>query len=959
VNAERWRQAKRIYGSVLEREPEQREAFLEEACAGDETLRKEVASLLAKEGRVQGLFNSPALELAAKALARDEAQMPANDLTGQTLSHYRILEKIGEGGMGVVYRAEDTRLKRSVALKLLPPQRVSDPARKRRFIKEARAASALTHPNIVTIYDIDQAGGMDFIAMEYVAGKTLDRQIPRKGMALDKVLGWGIQIAEALYAAHAAGIIHRDLKPSNIIESNNGQVKILDFGLAKLAERETAGGTTAEADRTSALPATDEGMILGTVTYMSPEQAQGKKVDARSDIFSFGAVLYEMISGGRAFEAESVAETMAAIIRDEPKPLGQVRNDVPDELARIIHRCLRKEPDRRFQSILDVSVELQEVQEALRSHPEAGQPRVRNLRWIVPVVVIAVALIIGWWLRRPAHELPAVLTAVPLTTYPGAENSPAFSPDGHQLAFFSNREKEDNWDIYVKTVGSGEALRLTSDPGVETNPAWSPDGSQILFLRSNPNATGVSAYTIPPLGGVERKVYETKFSTKNQLSGRRVTWTPDSKGIVISEREADADPNALFLVLLGTGERRRLTAPPSGFYGDADPAFSPDGSLFSFLRMRDLDAMDLYLIHVTPEYEPVGEPEILTDRVPVKWRNILGHAWGIGGKEIVLSIESGSTLARLWRVPVDDPGSSTRLDAAGFGATFPTFSEASHRLAFCVALWESSAWILNDPGDGKTGPTARKLISSTRREEQCQVSPDGEKIAFRSQRSGVANVWVCKKDGSGLSMVTNFDGTWCGSPAWSPDGRTLLFDSREKGQSEVYAIASEGGPLQQLTNHPAADVLPKFSRDGRWIYFTSNRTARWQVWKMPSSGGEPVQVTRNGGWYQQESVDGTTLFFAKDRATVGIYRMQIDGGEEVMFLPDARIERFAPTARGYYFWKGRELVFLDSYTQARRVVTVIEKDPAWFLSAFPDGQRLVYSQVDRRSSDLYLIENFR
>ncbi|RPJ63702.1 MAG: serine/threonine protein kinase, partial [Acidobacteria bacterium] len=286
VNAERWRQAKRIYGSVLEREPEQREAFLEEACAGDETLRKEVASLLAKEGRVQGLFNSPALELAAKALARDEAQMPANDLTGQTLSHYRILEKIGEGGMGVVYRAEDTRLKRSVALKLLPPQRVSDPARKRRFIKEARAASALTHPNIVTIYDIDQAGGMDFIAMEYVAGKTLDRQIPRKGMALDKVLGWGIQIAEALYAAHAAGIIHRDLKPSNIIESNNGQVKILDFGLAKLAERETAGGTTAEADRTSALPATDEGMILGTVTYMSPEQAQGKKVDARSDIFS-------------------------------------------------------------------------------------------------------------------------------------------------------------------------------------------------------------------------------------------------------------------------------------------------------------------------------------------------------------------------------------------------------------------------------------------------------------------------------------------------------------------------------------------------------------------------------------------------------------------------------------------------------------------------------------------------
>ncbi|RPJ60075.1 MAG: serine/threonine-protein kinase [Acidobacteria bacterium] len=961
MNPERWRQIRQIYNSALECKPELRGALLKEACAGDETLRKEVASLLDQEGRSQGFFDSPAVDVAAQALAKDQAQEPPPDLTGQTLSHYRILEKIGEGGMGVVYRAEDTRLKRSVALKLLPADRLSDPERKRRFVREARAASALNHPHIVTIHDIDQDDGLDFIAMEYVAGKTLDRQIPRKGMGLDKALGLGIQIADALAAAHAAGIIHRDLKPSNIMVTDSGQVKILDFGLAKLTERSEPD---AEEDRSTGSSArTEAGMILGTVTYMSPEQAQGKKVDARSDIFSFGAVLYEMISGRRAFEGESVGESLAAIIRDEPKPLSQVRHAVPDEFARIIHRCLRKEPDRRFYSMSDVRVELQEVQEAVKSHPEAGQSLAarRRLRWVVPVlvIVIALALVTGWWFSRPAQELPPVLTAVPLTTYTGVEHFAAFSPDGNQLAFSWNGPKEDNFDIYVKTIGPGEPLRLTSDPGIDSNPNWSPDGSLILFLRRNPNAKGVSVYTIPPQGGVERKVYESSFWAQPELSGRGMTWTPDSKGIVISEREADSDPNALFLVLLASGQKRRLTAPPRGFNGDSNPAFSPDGRILSFSRMRDLDSTDLFLLHMTPEYEPVGEPRVLTDRAPIKRRNVGGQAWGIGGKEILVSIESGSTSPRLWRVPVDDPQLSTRLDAAGSGAAHPAFSQASRRLAFSISYVEISAWLLTDAGDEKTRPIPQKLISSTRRESQCQVSPDGDKIAFRSDRSGAANIWVCNSDGARLLMVTNFDGPWCGSPAWSPDGRSIVFDARPNGQSDIYAGSPEGGPLRQITDHPSEDVMPSLSRDGRWMYFTSNRTGRWQVWKMPFSGGQPVQVTQNGGFYQQESVDGRTLFFGKDRLVTGVYRMPVEGGEEALFLPDAGIAGFAPTARGYYFWKGRELIFLDSSTNARRAVTVIERRPYWFLSAFPDGKSIVYSQIDRQSSDLYLIENFR
>ncbi len=289
MNPERYKRVDQVFQQALSQPPESVQSFLREACGGDESLRKEVASLLAQAGKSEGLFDSPALEVAAMALAKEQTPQPQPDLTGHTLSHYRILEKIGEGGMGVVYRAEDARLKRSVAIKLLPSDRVSDPERKRRFVKEARAASALNHPNIVTIHDIDQTEGIDFIAMEYVPGQTLDRQIPEKGMPIRRVLEIGIQIADAMAAAHSAGIIHRDLKPSNVMLSDGGQVKILDFGLAKLVEQAASGsGTNPEAEgRESSL--TEEGMILGTATYMSPEQAQGKPVDARSDIFSFGA----------------------------------------------------------------------------------------------------------------------------------------------------------------------------------------------------------------------------------------------------------------------------------------------------------------------------------------------------------------------------------------------------------------------------------------------------------------------------------------------------------------------------------------------------------------------------------------------------------------------------------------------------------------------------------------------
>ncbi len=335
-------------------------------------------------------------------------------MVGQTISHYRIEEKLGEGGMGVVYKARDTRLDRFVALKVLPADKVADPERKRRFVQEAKAASALNHPNIITIHDIDQADGVDFIAMEFVDGKALERLIPRNGMRLGDVLKYAIQIADALARAHAAGIIHRDIKPANIMATPDGHVKVLDFGLAKLAEVITddsqAPTQTMKADDT---PRTGEGVILGTVAYMSPEQAQGLKLDARSDIFSFGSVLYEMVTGRRAFEGATKISTLSAILHKEPSPAHDVIPDAPRDLEKIVARCLRKDPNRRFQHMADVKVALEELKEESESGKlEAGVPAAArpgftvSPRWAAVALTTILVAGAAWWLTRPRVAAP-------------------------------------------------------------------------------------------------------------------------------------------------------------------------------------------------------------------------------------------------------------------------------------------------------------------------------------------------------------------------------------------------------------------------------------------------------------------------------------------------------------------------------------------------------------------------
>jgi serine/threonine protein kinase len=434
MTPERWVQVKEIFSAARERPEQERAGWLDEACGTDGLLRGEVERLLAQD--------SESLESPARLLL-DQA-VPGLS-TGDLLSHYRIGGKLGEGGMGVVYKARDTHLDRFVAIKVLPTERVADPERKHRFVLEAKAASALNHPNIVTVHDIDQSDGIDFIAMEYVEGRTLNELIGRKGLKLNEALKYGVQIADALATAHSAGIIHRDLKPGNVMVTADRRVKVLDFGLAKLTEVDAQGSE--DFTRTEQ-QSTEAGVILGTVGYMSPEQAEGKEVDARSDIFSFGSMLYEMLSGRWAFRRDSPALTLAAVLHMDPPPLPA---EVPQELERFVARCLRKDPARRFQTMADLKVTLEELKEESDSGrllPAAQRPpgaaevatsllpqrRVALLGVAVPLVLALMVLgLYKFVWQKPVPPFQAM--RVTTLTATGKVRDAVISPDGKYLAY--------------------------------------------------------------------------------------------------------------------------------------------------------------------------------------------------------------------------------------------------------------------------------------------------------------------------------------------------------------------------------------------------------------------------------------------------------------------------------------------------------------------------------------------
>jgi eukaryotic-like serine/threonine-protein kinase len=963
----RWQQVEKLCQEALELKESQRKAFLEEACAGDEELRREVESLLKFDSRGGGFIEAPAMEVAAKMMAQEKPEL----LVGRQLGSYQILSLLGAGGMGVVYQARDTRLKRRVALKVLPTERVSDPERKRRFIQEARAASALNHPNIITIHDVGSENGIDFIVMEYVSGKTLDQRIPRKGMQLDETLKLAVQMADALAKAHSAGIIHRDLKPTNVMVTDEGLVKVLDFGLAKLTTVENDEGGT----RTTQLQ-TEEGTIVGTVSYMSPEQAEGKKVDARSDIFSFGSVLYQMFTGRLAFHGETKASTLAAILKENPKPPSQVVETLPKEVERLISRCLRKDVQHRFQHMDDLKVALEELKEesdsgALEAAGAAGAAVRGKLWWagvLAGIAIIVVALgLTGWyWLGR-SHQshVDAPLSAVPLTSYRGLENCPSLSPDGSQVAFEWCQEGQ-KCHIYVKQVGVEPSFQLTNAAANDRSPAWSPDGRLIAFIRELEGKKW-ALILVPQRGGPERQLEAWDVSKmEDVLDEPYLAWTPDSKWLAFPYTEAEQRSPSLFLISVETREKRQLTTSSPKVAGDTAPAFSPDSHALTFSR-GDWAQSDLYLLPLGEGYRPQGEPQ----RVDTGNSWNVGAAWTADGREIVFS-SGNSIYAALWRMEVAKPGKPVRVGFMSDHAVAPSISGTGKRLACSVQRADSNIWRVDLNGPGRKPGKPVQFISSTKAESDPAYSPNGKRIAFMSEQSGAPEVWICDPDGLNAVQLTSFGGAALNGPKWSPDGQSIaIYRGEERGQ--VYVVSATGSVPRRLTTPPNADQWPFWSQDGRWLYFSSKRSGQWAIWKMPPQGGEAIRVTRTQeiADVPHESPDGKFLYYYSGWPFSGsVFKIPVEGGEETKVLDSDSVHPNAlwtVRQQGIYYFtapddRGISVLCLYEFATGKTKEILKPERPVADIgdvAVSPDGRTILYSQYDEAGSDLMLVENFR
>ena len=876
---------------------------------------------------------------------------------GTRLGPYEIVSSLGAGGMGEVYKARDTRLDRMVAIKILPADKVADSDRKQRFIQEARAASALNHPNIVTIHDISADNGIDFIVMEYVQGKSLEQLIPSKGMRASEVLKYAIQIADAFAAAHSAGIVHRDLKPGNVMVTSDGQVKVLDFGLAKLTG--VVAGPLGPADATlTAHHKTQDGAIVGTIAYMSPEQAEGKPVDARSDIFSFGGLLYEMLTGRKAFSGDSKISTLSAILRQEPKPLAELVPDIPRDLDKIVQRCIRKDRDRRFQHMSDLKVALQDAKEESDSgvsgiNASNLKPRASRL----PVYATAAAVFLlaaagAWW---KLGQTPALASKVTPLTSTGSANNPAFSADGKLIAFSDSGPNRDNPDIFVQQIGSGNPLRLTTDPGVDASPVFSPDDRYIAFTRD-----AKTLLLVPVLGGPERKL--------GPVEGTYIDFSPDGKTIAVTARELKTDPLGIFLVSVDSGSRKRLTSGPLSFNGttsqnpgDYSPRFSPDGRMIAFDRQLFTTSHEVGVVTVGS-----GETKILSGGQ----QNINGLAWMPDSREVVYSARRG-TPQQLWTISAAG-GTPRPLSLAGEGAFGPVISRDGRRLAYvrrsrAVNIWRMD---LQPGGDGSSGNPV-KVISSTQWQGEPCISPDGKRIAFASDRSGTYEIWVSNFDGTSPVQLT-FLGGHAGSPMWSPDSRRIAFDFSGDGNPDIYVIDADGGAPKRLTTNPASDVLPSWSSNGLWIYFiayrkdVSNPAATSQIWRVSPEGGQEGQLTHQGVSFAMESPDGKVLYYSTGKA----WKVSPEGGagSPVVESPGGlTYHNWQPENDGLYFI-GRmgtssaaeyHLQFFDFATRKVTSLRQLEKLPSSGMSISSDRRYIFFGQLERDDSDVMLVENFR
>jgi serine/threonine protein kinase/Tol biopolymer transport system component len=858
MSKERWERTKQILEEALRLAPERRQSYLDLACGPDGELRAEVESLIASHEDAGRQFLAAAapdiLELTSSTgLPRGQMTLVA----GTKLGPYEIVAPLGAGGMGEVYRARDSKLQRDVALKLLPALFAADADRVARFEREARLLASLNHPHIGAIYGFEDTGNVPALVLELVEGDTLDDRVRRGPLPLAQALDIAQQIADALDAAHKSGIIHRDLKPSNIKITPDAMVKVLDFGLAKALAAE---GPSPEMSASPTLTGgTIAGAILGTAAYMSPEQARGQPVDKRTDIWAFGCVLFEMLTGSSPFERETVTDTVAAVVGTEPE-WKSLPADTPASIRRLLTRCLQKDAKRRLHDIADARIEIEDAM-AMPAEPLAAPKPRRLSRLTLSAVSLGIATAFAfvlWAVRdrfgRPAAE-PAIQDArvIRLTDLPGLQESPAISPDGRSVAFTGGVGGKRQ--VFVRLIAGGAPLQITRDAVDHECPRWSPDSSSILYF--SPAVSGTvqgSIGEIPALGGMPRRVVNSVgCADVSPTDGRLALFRLATEGIQLVTAPVD-------------GSRFDVVAEfaPATYY--LYPRWSPDGRWIAFQR-GDSIRFDIFVAPATG-----GQANQLT-----RDNNMMGgFSWLPDSTGIVYSSSRGGTMPYLptlglWQVTLRDG----RIHRITSGETSYMSPDISRSGAILVSRMKVQTDIWKFPVDGLPTENMRRGVRVTRQTGQVltpTASPDDKEVAFLSDSGGHANLWIVNTDSGGLRQITHERdlNVAVGVPVWSPDGRSIAFVSSRGNQGltfGVWLVDSDGSNLRNLVN---PGLGPAWSPDGRWVYYSTRggaATTDVMLKKVPVDGGPPVTV-RTERLRNVIGLHGATLYYLFDRPLV-------------------------------------------------------------------------------------------
>jgi serine/threonine protein kinase/Tol biopolymer transport system component len=934
MKAKRWRQIEALFHAARERQPGERAEFLAKACAGDEELRREVDSLLTEHEREGSVLGHAPSELAAEWA--QEQKYPA---TGQTLGHFRIVSELGKGGMGEVYLAEDQKLRRKVALKLLPREFATQKDSLRRFEQEARAASALNHPNIVTIYEIDQAGDTHFIATEFVDGATLKVWSQTERRTWRETVALLVGVADGLAAAHSARILHRDIKPDNILVAKSGIAKLADFGLAKLLEGIDSGAMTQGPTEGRTRP----GIIMGTIAYMSPEQASGRPTDARSDIFSFGVVLYEMLAGRRPFEGATELELLQTIIHRPQLPLSE---ELPFELRLVIDKSLEKDPGDRYQTMRDLVVDLRRVlrHKVAEMAPSAVAKLPR--RWLPWIAVVGLAAGIGVWeTMRPVAAPNPLANAqfTRLTDFEGAEMEAAISPDGRFVAFLSDRDGP--FQVWMSQVGSGHFVKLHDED--ERKPVrslgFSADGSEI-WLAGRANLKRLRL--MPLIGGAPRTFLDASVVN--------VAWSPDGARVVY-DSNAPGDP--MFVADRTGANARQIFASREGVHNHY-PTWSPDGQWIYFVSgLWDTYEMDLWRIRPSG-----GEPERLT-----RHNNDVVHPAPLDRQTVlyVAPAEDGSG-PWLWAVDVDRKA-TRRLSFGVEKYTSVAASADGQRIVATVANPSVNLWSvpildrLAEERDVKSVPLPNVRALGPRF--------GGTSLFYLSSRGAGDGLWRYQ-NGQASEIWKGSDGALLEPAAASPDGRRVAIVLRQQGKRRLHVISADGGELRPLAEMIDVRGAACWSPDGKWIVTDGYDAQGEALFKIPVDGGAPLRLAAGRAFNPVWSPDGNLIVYAGANvgAVAPLLAVRPDGAP--VELPAIRIPgggeryRFLPNGNGLVFMQGfrdrstvrQDFWLLDLATKKARQLTQLDSAAAMrTFDITPDGQQIVFDRL-RENSDIVLIE---